>query len=384
MPLSIGVFRSFFSPGKPTSDTKLELTPKDRALVNKLVKDLLHFYSERVEHPNLRPAYKQSDSSMDCALIFRQSKSWREVEKMLNNINSIDNKIIKWVNHWLRRINQLRVSQQQIRNYKAQLDSHKKQAILQINNKSNLNNELLSKDQELQIKKNILSSRRKINYTLNVAKEELNNLDDKIKQHMACQKTVEFLQENWLNLTVFAEWPEVSMDEEKLSVQVRRLKEPITINIPFETLLNKSTKAIILLEEKDQQEIPFEYEGEEAGKIIRTTKVDLKETHFAPPSPSNQKGSPTINLTDEYIFDFQFAKIEELEEKEKKLSPSALKLETIVKSVLQIVNQKLVESNLGIRKLDDEESDIKIKEKSILYPFNYQWLIPFALLGKKH
>lgn len=124
---------------------------------------------------------------------------------------------------------------------------------------------------------------------------------------------------------------------------------------PFEQLINSSTKAIFLIEEKEQIETPLQYQGELPSKIVQPTKIDLKLSHLAPESPAALRRSSSVLLTDEFIFDFQFAESSDIKE----ITPSmtALKLERVVRLALKAVNQKLSQTSDHTSRICNSDGD---------------------------
>ena len=114
---------------KPPKETLDQiLSPDEKELYNKIVKDVLGFYDERVEHPNPNLASLPAHHSQECALIFRQTKSWRRVEKMLEEIVSTDEKTKQWVNDWLQRIQEMRTLQKDRKTYLKWLQEYNKKS----------------------------------------------------------------------------------------------------------------------------------------------------------------------------------------------------------------------------------------------------------------
>lgn len=321
---------------------KPPLAADEKLLYDKIVKDLLLFYAERAKNsdPNLN-----SSIGEECALIFRQSKSWSAVEKKLLDISSTNQKIQTWVQSWLRRISDMRTFQAKIHALKHDIQEGTKR--LQALPDSTSDIAKTTSQTLLKKKKRIANARKSIAQKLEEGKDNLARLNTTIAKDPACLQVVKFMTDNWLHLNVFYDWPEVSLDEERLSVQVQRPKPSLSSEeeIPFGNLVNSSTKAIFLIKQSDQEESPLEYEGVEPRKIIRTTKIELKDQHFAPESPAPRKRSPSFSMTvgDAYVFNTDFAqtKDEDLTDKVKATSATARKLERVVKRALRQVNSEL-------------------------------------------
>lgn len=332
----------FPTPRLETKSPLESLKSDQKELYDKIVKNLLLFYGERLEHPN--PKLASNLFGQECALIFRQSKSWRDVEKILGNISVTDVKTKEWVTAWLKRISTMRSLQtkihilaQRIQNSAKKLKALPSDATAIAEVTSNM----------IANKKLVADARKRIGKHLADGKKDLDNLvnlNPAVAENGDCKEAATFISDNWLHLCVFSDWPEVSLDEERLAVQVQRLKETITSDedIPFDTLVNASTKAIFLIKQSDQDEIPFEYEGVKPGKIIRTTRIELKNKHFAPESPSPKKRSSSTTISDVYIFNTDFAQAKD--DKVKTTSATARKLERVVKLALRKVNSELSEA----------------------------------------
>ena len=313
-----------FGSPKGKSEEITLFSPEERELYNSISRKLLHFYEKQIEHPQLAP--KVSLGPRVCVLIFRQSKSWREVETKLNAIPPMNSEIVKWASKWRSRITQMRKYQNQI------LDSL---TFLKENERS------ISREETQAIKRKNLELKRLIGACLTSAKEEMDSLppDSEIARDYCYNQFIQFLKTNWLHLTVFYEWSGVSFDEEKIFVEAAH---SIDGTIPqYEKLVNECTKAIFLIQELKREESPLENENIQQGKVIKFQELFLKEAHLAPDSSSVKNSALAIELTKECFFDISFAKIEEMERKTKKISPIALKLQQIVKLTLGQVNQDL-------------------------------------------
>jgi hypothetical protein len=201
--------------------------------------------------------------------------------------------------------------------------------------------------------------------------KELNTQAPDLLQDFKCKGLLKEMKEKWLGLTVCFEWPEVSPDDEKMFVQVRRPKQASQPNV--ENLLNSSTKAIFFLEEKDQEEIPLKYEGVEPGMIVRPKKIDLKKSHLAPASPAPKRRASAVQLTNELIFDAQFAE-ESLNDDKKTASSTALHLERIVKLALNTVNQQISQES-------DVQGNYDKDRNEVSYSFNRFWCLVRTYCG---
>jgi hypothetical protein len=331
----------FFSPFQTSQNDKEfgfeDLSQEDKDLYTNIVNKLLPYFSERVEHPLVK-------NSLNCpqgySLIFRQSKSWRNVESMFNKIYSTKttSKVAKWAQDWLAQISRLRSWQNSLHDCIKQLQKTK-----DLKKTGHVSDAILNKCllKEENVKARIQQIRQSILCDLDERKQQISDPDSDLKGNKSCQKIIQFLNDNWDHLKLFTEWAEVSLDDEKIFVQVH----PST-NFDLneqKNHLNKSIKALFLIEAISQTEIPFEYEGEEPGKIVRPTKIDVKQSHLSASSPAIKKRSSSMQLTDELIFDFPLApkKDRDIEKEKKTISETALKLERIVKLAIKSINQKI-------------------------------------------
>lgn len=313
------------------------LNQDERELYINVVDKLFQCFSARAEHSILN---KSITGSRDYTLIFRHSKSWIDVEKMftaITNTSRIPTNIKIWANDWLTQIAQLRTWQTSIHKYIAQLQIYTQQ--LHQVDPTHLENITIGASQETKIK-------RKIHYLI---KDILNNLDTREKQlsypplylqrNISSQKIIQFLKDNWDLLKLFTDWAEVNLDKEEIVV---RCQKDSKLNLNND--LNKSIKAIFIIGQTSHIEMPLEYEGEEPGKIVRPTQIDVKHFQLADSSPGVKKrSSPTFQLTDELIFNcpLDLHKDDDSETSKKQVSETALKLERIVQLAIKSVNQKI-------------------------------------------
>ncbi len=311
-----------------------DLNQDEKDLYTNIVNKLLNYFSERIEHPVLG----KTPDSRNYSLIFRQSKSWRNVEAMFNELLLLKTsfKTKKWAENWLKDINLMRNDQKSIKDCIFQLQTCKnelKKLKGVIDNKP-----LIHKERDIKIM--IYQIRKRIIEKLNEKEKQLSSPDWFLEKNPSCQKIIQFLKKNWDCLKLFQEWAEVGLDDEKIFVHPE--KNNLTLDEKQE--VNKSVKAIFIIGEAGlPKEIPLEYEGEEPGKIIRPTKINIKDFHLASASPGLKRKSSSIQLTDELIFDFPLAEGEyhQVTEDIKTVSETALKLESIVQLAIKEVNQKI-------------------------------------------
>jgi len=341
------------------------LSPEDKVLYDKIVKDILQAYPGRFEHPD--PSLS-SAAPQEYVLIFRQSKSWRTVQTMFTEVQSTDAKIQAWVTSWIARINDLRRSQGETHQYAEGLKTaNQKRGCLPPGDKK------ISKysKQIICIKKNLTDIRQTIISLLNEGKANLDSLDSEILKDINCQKVANYMRDYWLHLQVFSVWADVSLDEEKMAVKIRRPKT--TDPIPYKDLVNTSTKSIFIIKEEAFDTNPVKPGNIKAGSIIRTKKVALIEKHLAAESPIARKRSSSMKVISEvYIFNCDFAKPEDMETEIKTTSATARQLERIVKLALRKVNTELSQNKSDPLKLpDSESSDIEVPDEPYSFVRNF-------------
>lgn len=364
-------------------DAISKLSADDRVLYNKVVSDLLSFFTGRLEYPHLA----RSQPPQDCALIFRQSKSWGYVRTELEKISATDIKVLKWKQKWLQRIIVFRSCQNRILSDGLKREECRQSLFLHNGSPASLE---MIQSEEASLGRKILAARGLILKNLEEGEKELEDLEPEVTSDATCQKIVQYLKDYWLHLSVFADWPEVSLEEERIAVQLHRLESPQTgkkeVSPSLSGLTNASTKAIFLIQQAGQTETPVHSTGEASGKMIHPTRIRVKRRHLAPPSPAPQKRSvapirrPEFRLTDEIIFDHRFASSESLPPS-RSISETAIKLENVVKLALSETNRILALSasseGFKLRAADKkEQKDEGDSYATSAYNFNRLWIVP--------
>lgn len=294
------------------------LSPEDKARYDKIVQALLRVYSERCIYP--APAAITSHEKPACVIIFRNSKSWRDIQDDVMKISSPDPDIQQWAASWIQRINQMRAFQLEIHDYVEKIKAKKKEikesslSLNMINTKSIIKKITKIEDEIKALKLNILNIRKEIETQLIAGEDEidqltqdsitLNEREEKIVNDPNCKELIKKLKKYRFHLEVFFDWPETSIDEEVLTVQVQRIKQEKNINQSFsyQGAMNASIKAIFVINENNSRESPVTFKSSsQAGAIIYTEGVNLDTYQFGYESPPPQSPDFTAqdNTTDE-------------------------------------------------------------------------------------
>lgn len=291
------------------------LSSQDETLYHEIVNDIIRLHIEQ--------RTKQS-SSENRVLIFRESQSWKTAEGLLGNIQSTDKKIQKWVKDWLNRIQAMRDSRGKIQDHSS--------SIKQLTSELELCKEDSSKN-EKQNEINLLKGR--IGYHKNLiccklkeGRENLDALESMITASDSRQEVISFLNTYWLHLQVFSEWPEVSLDEAKISVQLKRRKSDF---IPFQELINPSTKAIFTINSSIKK-------TNECGKTISTAEVQIENQFFDKTEPPKKNGSSITIVQDTFLYNLDFSQPGESLATLEKHNANAERFERIVTMALNRVN----------------------------------------------
>lgn len=363
------------SPTEEKKDQFLKLSKEDRALYEKVTSALLDCFSKRLEHPYWG---ERRSFPHDCVLIFRQSSSWDGAENMLKEIASTDSAIVQWKGKWLERINQFRTDQNEIQEERQNHETH----LLKRGLSPDKVKEIIQEANPLTEKEAV--ARKHILTSLQTGRQELDQLDPVVKMNLQCQTVVEYLKDKWPCLSVFAEWPEVSVDDERINIKVRWLNKSTTADQPsgLSGLMDISYKAIFIIQQIDQKEKPFEYDGEEPGKFIYPTKINIKDKRLTESSsPYLRKRPSKVHLTDEIFFGCPLAEESPKAQPPKKVSETAKKLEDVVQLALQAVNRKLLQNAEGFKLSDAENEGSDEETAADPHKFNRFWIVPY-FLGK--
>lgn len=183
---------------KRLSLEKENLSSSDLALVNSLATTLLS-------------KYIQDAKSDYFAVTIREAKSWKPVKDMLigfepdDNEGGPGNKKTKWKQRWIKRIEDMTSSQNTF------FDS------------AQLLKKTKTDDKKRPILKTMTVWKKIIANHVKAARIELSNdLHDKVlNADTVCKGIIEYIRTNWPGLTVFSDWPEVRMNDERLAFRVR-------------------------------------------------------------------------------------------------------------------------------------------------------------------
>lgn len=345
------------SPEKNRADAIPPLTDEEKACFDKIVKDLLRYCKDRLYLPSLS---SKSLISSNYVLIFRQSESWRTVEKMFHEAqpNLANHAQQICVSNWLKRISVMRSLHHQIHDSAARISQWKDQ---RTHNLSEHDENYISEEEAERLRNIIRTSKGQILSLIREGEKDLvlNMQDPSIYSNSPLLKVLSFMREKWLNLTVVADWAEVPMDEKKLAVQVRLNPDTSAhgqLNDPLKRLVNQATKAIFFVVEKDEV-LPVSYAGVERGAQIRPKEMALKRASFGPPSPTPiKRSSSQVALAPvECYFDYQISDESGIYRLEKpSMTSLASRLETIVQQALNVVNQRL-SNNDGLTSLSSDD-----------------------------
>lgn len=339
-PSSIGFSKFFsFGFGSAVNGQKFSISslcPDDKRLYDSVVRYLLKAFEPRAIQPQLT---KNTADDLKLALVFRQSKSWNNVEKMLqvakNELKekyqvAPSHKSVQawykltrpWAKRWVKLIRSMRTDDEKIKTCARDLINAKEQL-----SKAKLKDRAALLKEISALKKEIVILRGGI-------KKDLKELwlstikDATIANDSICKRVIDYIKENKDYLCLFMDRAEVSIDDDgKISVLLCRQQTVSSqCDIPLES--KDATKAIFLIEEKERTETPMNYHDVEPGVIITPTKVVLKHSHV--------EHIPSL-LTDSLLFDCEF-----LDDSPHKFpSDTAKKLKMIVELALGTVNHKL-------------------------------------------
>ncbi len=299
------------------------LSDTDKKLYRKIVKDVFKLYT--TQEPGL-----DSSKHTQCALFFRQSKSWKDIEKRLEIDDVKDEKTVQWISDWQTRIQAMREIQNEI---------FEKDKILEQEHK-NLNKIELSEKEKNICKKNINSISQFINEKTKNIKILVSEGGEKLKttnpeNFPSCKSVIKYMKNNWLELTVFSEWTEICLDEEILAVKIARQKNQETI--PFDSILNSSTRALYIIDELEAEQKTVSGE-----KMTNPTKLGVKTRHFLEETQaqtSTKRSSSEIRIVESHLYNrtgFAY----EVDKTEDMLA-TTIRLERVVTLALNKVNEKL-------------------------------------------
>ena len=340
-----------------------QLSENEQACYHRIVTDLTLCCQGRVVGPSMSSHVQEGRQAY--AIIFQQSYSWRKIEQKLNSINTsiINEAVQKMTAGWKTRINTLRTLQNEICDYTKEIRKYKKQ----LNDSSLLKEDLVA----IGISKELAAAR--IEYNASEIQRHLkkakNKLDKQLKNHQitkykTCNDLLIRLVMHWQQLCVFSDCPEISIGKKKLCVKIRNSLSS------FDHKVSMATKAIFIIEEQELKEtivrdVPGK-RGTITRKMLRPKGVSLKETCFAPATPSPGKRVPsTIELTNELIFDFPFKKEDNTPNRNKSdntktVTSLAARLEYMVHRALDRVN-----SDLSTGSTDGILSDLESGDDSL-------------------
>ncbi len=124
-------------------------------------------------------------------------------------------------------------------------------------------------------------------YLENIGKDfQSQQANSEITKYPSCKQLLEYLTQNWMQLCAFRDCPEISMDERKLCVKIRR---PAKKNISPDYASTRAVKAIFHIEELDLRETPLKYKRVPEGVVIRPSRLDVTEKCFGPATPPTKK-----------------------------------------------------------------------------------------------
>lgn len=354
-----------------------QLTTDEKACYEVIVKDLLRCCAERVEHPIIAPNHRPGHNRKIYALVFRQSESWGLIEENLTkieiNVQPLPQSVKEWITDWRQRIGYMRGVYGTLNTCLKELQKYKEKLLVDETFE-------IDKVKIRQIEDLVSQNENSIKTTLQDCFKDLDkSLKNKaLKKYPACQELLNLLNKKWVHLTVFAEWPEVSIDEKRLCA---RVISPKLTNLnpnknglddadagqypdPKPYLGDLSTKGFLLVGEEDIEERSVQYEGSVPGKIIRPKAMGLKKGHYNESPYERKKRSSSIKLTDELIFDYHF--VEDENEKVKKvdrkkaITSLADRIECIAELALKKVNEVLTQYDVDT--LNESKLDALIKE----------------------
>lgn len=344
-------------PVKKTKKTT-RLSTQDQELSDQVTDQLTGFFNKsRTELSTLPPGSTLSSAaacgSKECALMFRQTKSWTVVDKMLNSICTVDKKTLKWIEIWRTQINGLRDAQAKVREYAQTLKECRE---LQLKVKPDKKGSVDEQIATLQAR--AVACANGIDKQSEVISKKLKLFDKLIKDHAktdivslndACNNVINYIKNHWMELTVFANWGEVSLDDEKIALRVHRLRE-IDRSIPLKSLLSPATLAVFLIRETEHEPHSFEYHtsrGLTAGTRYETVEIDVADRHLAPASPHPK--AHIIDVTDDILFGVPLdpASSRSMHASVAKSSERARRIDRIVRIALAKVNANLAANNSG-------------------------------------
>jgi hypothetical protein len=316
-----------------------KLSADEKACYDQIVKDLLHFCAARVDHP--LNGLGKNDKRKVYALIFRQSESWNELQKQLDTLSSkgVSLDALDWAAKWKDRICSMKNLQSTIKNQTDELEACQEK--LDKLENSAVGDRVFNQTRVSILKSEIDKAKKHIKELLsNGEQEKKENLkDEKLMNNQDCKTIIELLNNNWLSLCVFFDFPKISLDEKKLVVQVNTPNEQIVYDeTTLTNPLNSSTKAIFLIEE-NLEVMPVKYNGVQPGKLIRPTAVKLAKSFFAESSLLTKPPLPPSELTNEIFFGLESVGENKLEKGN--ITSMAYKLQQIVNYTLQEVNQTI-------------------------------------------
>ena len=150
----------------------------------------------------------------------------------------------------------------------------------------------------------VKNTRKHLKNLLRYGRLDLEQLDPTIYQSAQCEMVLKYIQKYWLNLTVFADFPKYSLDDEKMVVDVKRVKKG---HLPTASLLlNISTQAIFIIDKhKDISEDGSISEQGLLNMKPHRGKIEIIEEHIATPSVCQENSR--IDDVVEFIFDEDFS-----------------------------------------------------------------------------
>lgn len=378
-----------------------QLSSREKRIYYQSVLILLNFYSEMRHNVNCEP------KPLECELVFSQSKSWKKVEKKLTKVKSQtnDEKIIKWVDQWLKDIQYLRkfetaaleIAEKKKKNEKNKQEYKQKYEQLRKTDTA-LRSEILTamkeeckyhgiiEKQKKQIEEHYESIKfilnknhtctKRLSANINVLYNDDHPLHLKIKKDCtislsdpksdiaeilkqkgtlpdteqpvildsSCKKIIEYLTTNWAYLTTFLNSPgQVLLDDETLVAHIRKVTKK---GDPGKEL-NSCVQAIFLIDTVDKTESTLYHSKFTPITFTVAKKIEIKETHLSPDSPRIKRRASTSNRTgeisDEWFFDVILGSEskEEVPEIKKTASETALEIQSVMPLIIETVNRRL-------------------------------------------
>lgn len=328
---------NFLNPKKYLSSlSKTPVKPpisKEDQVLSQTVLDLLsEFSANRLQHPYLPISKAESKKTETAILIFRQSSSWRVVQKMLNVAFTEDvEEVEAWVDNWTKIIGDFTRLKNSFIDSMEEYKLKDEELLVAKQTKN------IEKIHDLKKKINVLGSkathtRDTLKFTLIKIQEVLSNEDfpEAVKLNESCQEIINYVKKNWLELTVFAEWNEVKADDNKMNVRMQYINEPIEdLDLSIHQK-NHTFKGIFLIKPADKREDLIPYVGEEPYRMTTFKKIQVEPIYL---QSSHAEYLDKENKVEAYL-------IEQMQNISKKI-------ETITEVAAQAINVELDNPSKG-------------------------------------